>query len=60
MIEFIQGFKAGLAQGWRGYFAPLRPSPWRAAFNAAKDPGARWFTPFSVWFNEVERIIKGK
>ena len=59
MAEFIVGFKIGLAQGWRGYFAPLRLSPWQAAINAARDPGARWYVPFTAWFTEINRIAKG-
>ena len=60
MTEFLVGFRTGLAQGWRGYFAPLRLSPWLAAVNAARAPGARWFSPFTVWFTEINRIVEGK
>lgn len=59
MAEFIVGFKIGLAQSWRGYFAPIRLSPWRCAWSAARTPGARWYTPCSAWFAEINRIIRG-
>jgi len=59
MGALLEGFKTGLAEGWRGYFAPLRLSPWRCAINAARAPGARWHVPFTAWFTEIERIIEG-
>ena len=57
MNEFLRGLKTGAAEAWRGYFAPLRLAPWRAAFDAGRAPGRRWFSPFTAWFDEIERII---
>ena len=57
MNDLFEGFKVGCAESFRGYFAPLRPSPWRAALNAGHQPGARWFSPFTAWFTEIERIV---
>ena len=36
MGAFFSGLKTGCAEAWRGYFAPLRLSPWQAAINAAR------------------------
>lgn len=58
MGAFFSGLKTGCAEAWRGYFAPLRLSPWQAAINAARDPVSRWFTPFTAWVNEIDRIVK--
>ena len=60
MEALWSGFKTGLAQGWRGYFAPIRLSPWRCAIDSARAPGARWYTPATTWLNEIDRIVKGK
>ncbi len=59
MSELWTGFKAGAAEAFRGYFAPLRWSPWRAALDAGQQPGARWFSPLAAWFAEIERITAG-
>ncbi len=59
MNELWNGFKVGCVEAWRGYFAPLRWSPWRAALNAGQRPGSRWFSPFTAWCNEIERIVVG-
>ena len=59
MDALWSGFKTGLAQGWRGYFAPLRLSPWKKAFEAAKRPGSGMFSPAIAWFDEIDRIMKG-
>ncbi len=60
MNDFLSGFKRGLAEGWRGYFAPLYPAPWRAAWHAAATPGAGLLAPFAAWLQEVEIIIGGR
>lgn len=60
MNEFWRAFRQGALEGWRGYFAPLRGSVWRAAWQARKTPGATWWAPISAWFVEYERIIYGK
>ena len=59
MDAFLDGFRIGCKQAWRGYFAPLRLSPWRAAFEAAKRPGAEVFSPAMAWVDEINRIMKG-
>lgn len=59
MNELWRAFRQGVLEGWRGYFAPLRGSPWRAAWHARKASGATWWAPFSAWFVEYERIIYG-
>ncbi len=59
MNELWSGFKTGAAEAFRGYFAPLQPSPWRAAIDAGRAPGRRWFSPFSAWYNEIYRIVVG-
>ena len=60
MEAFFTGFKTGCAEAWRGYFAPIRLSPWRCAWSAARTPGTCWHAPFAAWFTEVERIVKGQ
>ena len=59
MNEIWTGFKTGAAEAWRGYFAPLRWSPWRAAWAAGQRSGARWFSPAIAWLDEIERIVVG-
>ena len=59
MNEIWTGFRTGCLEAWRGYFAPLRWSPWRAAIIAGQQPGARWFSPVTAWFTEINRIIVG-
>lgn len=59
MNEIFAGFRSGCAQAFRGYFAPLRRSPWRSAIIAGQQPGARWFSPFTAWLTEIERITAG-
>ncbi len=60
MNELLDGFITGCNQAFRGYFAPLRLSPWRAALDAGCAPGARWFSPAIAWFDEIERIVYGR
>lgn len=57
MNEIFEGFKTGCVQAFRGYFAPLRLSPWRAAIAAGKQPGARWFSPVAAWIDEINCIV---
>ncbi len=57
MNEILTGFKTGCAEAWRGYFAPLRVSPWRAAWAAGHQPGTRWFSPITAWLDEINRIV---
>ena len=59
MNEFWIGLKTGGTEAFRGYFAPLRLAPWRAALDAGRAPGARWFSPAIAWFAEIERIVVG-
>ncbi len=59
MNEVFEGFKTGCVQAFRGYFAPLRPSPWQAAIATGRAPGRRWFSPFTAWYNEINRIVTG-
>lgn len=60
LTEMRTGFIRGCRQGLRGYFAPLRLSPWINAWRAARSPGATWWAPFKAWLAEIERIIKGQ
>ena len=53
------GFVKGWHEGLRGYFAPLRPAPWRAAWRALQSPEANWTSPFRAWLQEINRIMKG-
>lgn len=52
-----QSFRQGVIEGWRGYFAPLRLSPWQAAWLAGKQTGATWSTPIRAWFAEIDQIV---
>lgn len=42
----------------RGYFAPLRLSPWQAAWRAFVSPASRWSAPFTAWLAEIDRLSK--
>ena len=55
-----QSFIQGLQEGWRGYFAPFRCSPWRAAWQARCGANTTWFSPFRSFFDEIDHIVKGK
>ena len=59
LAELRSAFFRGMREGIRGYFAPLRISPWRAAWRAARSPDASWGAPFKAWLGEIERITKG-
>jgi hypothetical protein len=56
---FGQAMQAALASGVRGFFAPVYPAPWRAAWRAYRDPASRWWSPLAAWVNAVERIAFG-
>lgn len=43
----------------RRYFAPLRLSPWKAAWREARSPTSRWSAPFTAWLAEIDRFTKG-
>ena len=51
--------RSGFRSGVRGYFAPLRKAPWRAAWRAYRDPAGRWWSPLTAWVDAVERIAFG-
>lgn len=56
---FGQGMKGALGSGVRGFFAPIYPAPWQAAWRAYRDPAGRWWSPLAAWVNAVERIAFG-
>lgn len=57
---FCQAFAKGMRESWRGYFAPIRPYVWLAAWKAATTLGARWQDPFRAWGAAYERIVYGR
>lgn len=58
--DFWNGFLTGLGGGWRGYFAPVRTAPWKSAWRAFRAPGATSRTVFMAWFEQIDRIVRGK
>ena len=55
-----QAFIQGCHEGWRGYFAPFRLSPWKVARLSLHHADATWRSPFCAWFVEFDRIVNGK